>query len=181
MLKNDSMFFIIDGAKEAVITSKYVTHSITICPNIPIILNNRQFLLKEKYVEEHITIYNKKKLSDKCWISLRVSFGSLEDFNSAPGPQVQYPYSVLEVVIVNFLREFSIFWSNALNEQRKKSKNTKLTVKIKTKYSFGKRLMLPFFFFFLFCFSFQTGLQVQMLGKLMMDPFFSLSNTSWMN
>lgn len=49
ILKNNSLFFTVDGTKEGVITSKYVTHSITIRPNIPIILNNRQFLLKVKF------------------------------------------------------------------------------------------------------------------------------------
>ena len=79
-------------------------------------------------MEEHITVYNKKKMTDKYWISLRVSFGFLEEFNSAPGPIVQYPYSVLEGIIVHFLREFPLFWNTVLIEQRKKLKNIKLTV-----------------------------------------------------
>jgi hypothetical protein len=45
-------------------------------------------LCKQSKQTEHFTIYNKRNLSEKYWISLRLSLGNLTNFFSAPGPKV---------------------------------------------------------------------------------------------
>ena len=46
ILKNDSLFFNVEGANDGAIVSKYIPHFITIKPNLPVILKNKRFLLK---------------------------------------------------------------------------------------------------------------------------------------
>jgi len=48
---NDSHFFIIEAAQDAAIHAKYITHSLTVRANVSVILDNKELLLKEKYLE----------------------------------------------------------------------------------------------------------------------------------
>jgi hypothetical protein len=103
------------------ITSRYVTHSIVVKPNFNAILSNLKFLIKEKYIEEHISIYNKQRPSEYRWFLLRICLGSktMEDFHSAPGPKMAFPFTILESSIVKFLKDFRIFWHGFLTPQLK--------------------------------------------------------------
>lgn len=40
------MFFVVEGAKEAAITSRYITHSFTVTINRSVVLSNKEVLLK---------------------------------------------------------------------------------------------------------------------------------------
>jgi hypothetical protein len=48
---NDSHFFVIEAAQDAAIHAKYITHSLTVRANVSVILDNKELLLKEKYLE----------------------------------------------------------------------------------------------------------------------------------
>ncbi|ORY49611.1 hypothetical protein BCR33DRAFT_713934 [Rhizoclosmatium globosum] len=60
-------------------------------------------LRREKYFVEQITIYNKKRPSEKYWIVLKLSFGHLNHFQVATGSR--HSYIVLEGQIIRLLRE----------------------------------------------------------------------------
>lgn len=128
VIQNDSVYFLVEAAKHAVITSKYVSHSISIKPNITSILNNRKVLLKEKYIEEHLTIYNKNRLSERWPISLRLSFGQIRYFYSAPGIKLTHPLNILESSITHYLREFVTFWNAILDQVKKRTNKKEITL-----------------------------------------------------
>eukprot|EP01133_Synstelium_polycarpum_P011912 gene11912-13878_t len=115
VVRSKASFFIIDCAEEGSIDGDSST-VISIQPNIPVILENASLLLKEKYLEEHIIIYNKSRLSEKYIVSLRITIGNLTAFSSSSGLKGGYHYRNLENLITRFTRKFKKFWFRVMQQ-----------------------------------------------------------------
>jgi hypothetical protein len=82
------------------------SHKITIIPNLSLI-NDAQHANK-KYIEEHFTVYNRKNMKEKSWVTLQYTRGYLRQFYTAPGPKSAYAFTALEDRIVRLLRQFKM-------------------------------------------------------------------------
>jgi hypothetical protein len=77
--QNDSLFFLVQCQEAGVITTKYVTHAVSVRPNYEVIHRSREFLLRERLLEEHFVVYNHNRLSEHCRVVLRFAeFASLQ-------------------------------------------------------------------------------------------------------
>ncbi len=107
IVKNDSLFFQTDcpepqviparsaGEGGAINLNKNLTqltsvtsqafHSIVVRPNPESLRLHRKMILKQKYVEEHMTVYNRFNPREKYTVSLRITAGHLRNFFAAPG------------------------------------------------------------------------------------------------
>jgi hypothetical protein len=63
-----------------IILTRSSSHQIQILPKMDTIFKNAENLRKEKYLLEHIVVYNKQRPREKHWISLKLSFGHLLHF-----------------------------------------------------------------------------------------------------
>ncbi|EGC35017.1 hypothetical protein DICPUDRAFT_79246 [Dictyostelium purpureum] len=110
-VKANTIFFIIDPPSNGIISVDPLSSScLTVRPNIPAILEHSNLLLKEKYLEEHIILYNKNCLSEKYVVSLRITTGQLTSFSASSGLKGGYHYRSLEQLITKFIRKFKKFW-----------------------------------------------------------------------
>ncbi|GAM18857.1 hypothetical protein SAMD00019534_020320 [Acytostelium subglobosum LB1] len=110
-LRSNPMFFVISGINDGVVAAGDQSFAtISVQPNIQVILENSNLLLKEKYLEEYIILYNKNRLSEKYVISLRITIGNLTAFSSSSGLKGGYHYRNLEYGISRFNRKFKKFW-----------------------------------------------------------------------
>eukprot|EP01052_Picozoa_sp_SAG31_P005553 SAG31_NODE_245_length_19224_cov_10.210614_7_plen_3161_part_00 len=86
--------------------------AITVKPNRESIDLMYENIMQEKYVEEHVTIYNRNNPTEHRLAYLRLSFveqgqmGDRVDFYSAPGRSKSYSFQILEETVVQFLRSF---------------------------------------------------------------------------
>ncbi|KAJ3089439.1 hypothetical protein HK102_006398 [Quaeritorhiza haematococci] len=76
---------------------------IQLLPNINMMTKNAELLRREKCIVEQITIYNRRRPSEKYFIILKLSFSYIADFQIASG--TKWSYNVLENHIVRILRE----------------------------------------------------------------------------
>jgi hypothetical protein len=83
-----------------------MSQKLTVIPNLALI-NDPQHANK-KYIEEHFTIYNKKNMKEKSWVTLQFTRGYLRQFYTAPGPKSAYAFTTLEDSIVRLLRQFKM-------------------------------------------------------------------------
>ncbi|RKO93087.1 hypothetical protein BDK51DRAFT_24729, partial [Blyttiomyces helicus] len=94
------------GASSAVVIGADMTHRIRLVPNMEAVYRNAESLRREKYILEHVTVYNKRRPSEKRFIRLKLQFGFLSQFESASGSRRSH--SILEGRIVRFLRDIEI-------------------------------------------------------------------------
>ncbi|PRP75302.1 hypothetical protein PROFUN_05613, partial [Planoprotostelium fungivorum] len=127
VVKNASMFFIVEGSEEQKIEGRTV-NSLIIRPNIPIIMNNKKLLLKEKFIEEHVNLYNREKPNDSFIILLRITFGRLAKFHSAPGPRLEYPAQQLEGLVVNWLKDYHTYWMKLFHSFAERTNRKDITI-----------------------------------------------------
>ncbi|KAJ3076202.1 hypothetical protein HDU98_005086 [Podochytrium sp. JEL0797] len=78
---------------------------IRVFPVMSALMKDIDVLRREKYIVEQITVYNKKRPSEKYWVVLKLSFGHLTQFQVATGSR--HSYIVLEGQIIRLLREIN--------------------------------------------------------------------------
>ena len=76
-------------------------------------------IIREKLIEEHITLYNRTDPEEHRWIPMRIAFQhvdtfehtdkdvDLPDFHASSGPTRSYPFQVMEESVVQFIREYN--------------------------------------------------------------------------
>ncbi|KAJ3214313.1 hypothetical protein HDU67_001804 [Dinochytrium kinnereticum] len=99
---NDTQFFSIDdpnsrgrpsepsfsiGSSRSFLIPAATARSLHVSVNIDAFLKSEEVLRREKYVSEHIMVYNRSRPAEKCLVNFRISFGSLQDFQFASGPR----------------------------------------------------------------------------------------------
>lgn len=103
VIKNDSLFFKVDVPGSQEIPSavsqglnldvhtlptkmdEKACHDIVVRPNLDTLRENRKMVMKQKYIEEHLTIYNRSNHREKYTVSLRLTAGHLRNFFAASG------------------------------------------------------------------------------------------------
>ncbi|CAM6083476.1 unnamed protein product [Calypogeia fissa] len=132
IVKNDSLFFVTDvpelqtipstsqsgGESQLLAKSNGSTrsfHKIIVRPNMESLLTHQKSILKQKYVEEHLTVYNRSNPREKYTVSLRITAGHLRNFFAAPGRKNSYPFNRLELSITGFLSAFYSLTSHILS------------------------------------------------------------------
>jgi len=81
------------------------TCNLKIVPRIDSILRDINSVRRDKYFQEHLTIYNKKRPTEKVWIVLKMSFGNIIDFQSSSVQKSSY--NALECRIIRLLRDIN--------------------------------------------------------------------------
>ncbi|OUM65110.1 hypothetical protein PIROE2DRAFT_7914 [Piromyces sp. E2] len=79
--------------------------NLKIIPRIDSIMRDINSVRRDKYLQEHLTIYNKKRPTEKVWIVLKMSFGNIIDFQSSSVQKSAY--NALECRIIRLLREIN--------------------------------------------------------------------------
>ncbi|TPX32047.1 nucleoside-diphosphate kinase [Synchytrium microbalum] len=90
------------------------------------LLRHADTLRKDKYVVEHLNIYNRRRPSEKYWLVLKLSFGHIRDFEMASGSK--RAFSTIEQHVANFLRyatkDSSLLSVNEVEDQLVGSQHT---------------------------------------------------------
>jgi hypothetical protein len=113
--KDFCIYFTVETPPKCIIMGKE-KHTITIKPNIARIFSSDDIFQQGKYIEEHLTIYNRKNMKEKWWISIRFTTGYLRQFFTAPGPKNAFTFSTLEESISLLLRQFKVLCDSTLNQ-----------------------------------------------------------------
>ncbi|XP_024373820.1 uncharacterized protein [Physcomitrium patens] len=124
VVKNDSLFFKVnvpasqeipgvisqglraDVLKLSTKKTQKSCHEILVRPNLDTLRENLKMVMKQKYIEEHLTIYNRSNPREKYTVSLRLTAGHLRNFFAASGPKKSYTFERLELAITSFLSTF---------------------------------------------------------------------------
>jgi len=137
VLRNNTQYFLVsqegsDCTQEEELPSIDGHQQVTVAAGAPAVLivrpkpdivkNKSEEIMREKYIEEHITIYNAEDLREFRWVRLRLSMvedtehdsGADVEFHSAPGRSKAHPFSFLEESSVQFLRVAGGFWAEYL-------------------------------------------------------------------
>eukprot|EP00455_Lapot_gusevi_P004473 TRINITY_DN11857_c0_g1_i4.p1 TRINITY_DN11857_c0_g1~~TRINITY_DN11857_c0_g1_i4.p1 ORF type:complete len:546 (+),score=45.52 TRINITY_DN11857_c0_g1_i4:52-1689(+) len=122
-VRNSSLYFIVENLTLGeppvknmatwTIQEPNAEHILIVRPNMQVVIEHHHLFIKNKYVEEHLTIYNRSQLSEKYLVSLRFTTGILRHFFLAPGPKNAFPFSKLEDTVAKFLQDFSK-WTHPL-------------------------------------------------------------------
>jgi len=84
---NDCLFFAVDADEGEI--PEGGTARVLVRPNMAAIHQNRRLFLKEKYIEEHITVYSfhPQRYTERCFIAVRLVLGHLPSdvFYTSPG------------------------------------------------------------------------------------------------
>ncbi|KAG0226486.1 hypothetical protein BGW41_004197 [Actinomortierella wolfii] len=104
---NDTMYFNLEFPTPAKIIEGHGVHVIRVLPNTKALLKNAENFRREKYVQENITVYNKRRPLENYWIPLRLSFGNVSNFQLSSGYKSSYAFGMIEQHVVNFLADFS--------------------------------------------------------------------------
>ena len=119
VVKNDSLFFKVDVPGSQQISSavsqglhldvhtlsakmnEKACHDIVVRPNLDTLRENQKMVMKQKYVEEHLTIYNRSNPHEKYTVSLRLTAGHLRNFFAASGfvCQLYLPFQVVFICL----------------------------------------------------------------------------------
>ncbi|KAJ8902553.1 hypothetical protein NDN08_006956 [Rhodosorus marinus] len=110
-VRNDSLFFSSDGQLVGSLVDQNRFAKLTLKLRVSRLLERLAFLVKEKYVEEHIAVYNKRLPEEYYWVRLRISFGGASEFSAVMNSRA-YTFSVLEELVALFLQKSSAFWVN---------------------------------------------------------------------
>jgi len=114
-IRSCSEFFSIEKVPQSVIESRLVSQFVHIKPNIAAIAKYKRQFLSRKYIEEHITVYNRHRLTERLWITLRLTLGDHAFFRIADtGSIIKSPFHTLEESIGSFLGEFNYFWDRTI-------------------------------------------------------------------
>ncbi|KAJ3175580.1 hypothetical protein HDU87_006077 [Geranomyces variabilis] len=129
---NDSMYFNVDlGTRDmedapsqsgGVVAAATVTPSLTkvrrhlglsigsqrsaavrVTPNMDALMRHVDKLRGEKYVVEHLTVYNRRRPREKSFIVVKLSLGHMTEFQSASGSR--HSYAAIESHIIKLLRD----------------------------------------------------------------------------
>ncbi|ORY06684.1 hypothetical protein LY90DRAFT_678342 [Neocallimastix californiae] len=79
--------------------------NLRIIPKIDSLMRDINSVRRDKYLQEHLTIYNRKRPTEKVWIVLKLSFGNIIDFQSSSVQKSSY--KALECRIIRLLREIN--------------------------------------------------------------------------
>ncbi|KAF9158461.1 hypothetical protein DFQ26_007629, partial [Actinomortierella ambigua] len=104
---NDTMYFNLEFPMATKIVEGNGVHVIRVVPNTKALVKNAENFRREKYVQENITIYNKRRPLENYWIPLRLSFGNVSNFQLSSGYKSSYAFGMIEQHVVNFLADFS--------------------------------------------------------------------------
>ncbi|CAG8457039.1 15393_t:CDS:2, partial [Dentiscutata heterogama] len=104
---NDTMYFSLDISHSNKEVAPKTDHRIIVRPNVKALLKNVESIRREKYIQEHVTVYNRNRPSENYWIPLRISFGYFTNFQLASGYKASYAFGVLENRTVHFLNNFN--------------------------------------------------------------------------
>ncbi|KAF9971794.1 hypothetical protein BGZ73_005157 [Actinomortierella ambigua] len=104
---NDTMYFNLEFPTPTRVVEGYGVHEIRVVPNTKALLKNAENFKREKYVQENITIYNKRRPLENYWIPLRLSFGNVSNFQLSSGYKSSYAFGMIEQHVVKFLADFS--------------------------------------------------------------------------
>lgn len=103
IIKNDSLFFRVDVPVSQEISgtipqrfhedvsplpttmAERASLNIVVRPNLHTLRENWKMIMKQKYIEEHLTIYNRSNPREKYTVSLRLTTGHLRNFIAASG------------------------------------------------------------------------------------------------
>ena len=114
LILNETFYFTVENAdaSEAIAGSSFSngwiiepghSHRIRIMPKMDAILKHADFLRKERYVLEYLTVYNKRRPKENYWISLKLCLGHLSQFQYASGSRSSF--DSLEISISIFLND----------------------------------------------------------------------------
>ncbi|RIA92609.1 hypothetical protein C1645_820444 [Glomus cerebriforme] len=121
---NDTMYFNLELSDDVKEVAPKSVHNILVRPNLKSLIKNAESVRREKYIQEIVTVYNRNRPSENYWISLRISFGHISNFQFSSGYKSSYTYSILENYTVRFLSNFNnnthVFDSAETNEDKKK-------------------------------------------------------------
>ena len=109
-IMNDTRFFIIENRSQAgsgIVAARGSSH-IIVRPNLETITRFAKMLRKEKYVQEHMTIYNADRPSEKFWMILQISFGKFTLFHLPPTSKASQAYDTVEKHIIAFLCDMRV-------------------------------------------------------------------------
>jgi hypothetical protein len=113
VVKNNTRFFDVDEDGDVTINSDSESnhHEVVIRPIWAKIRERAHALHKERYVEEHITIYNRLFPREFFWIRIRLAIGGAASEFSAVTHKRGFLFSSLEGIIARFLLQFGAFWA----------------------------------------------------------------------
>jgi len=103
VVRNDSLFFITSLPAELPLIRSKESFKLMVSLNIENLYQNRDMVLKDKYIEEHVSVYNKNNWNERYTIALRFTTGKLKLFYLAPGTKKAYPFTRLEESVVNLI------------------------------------------------------------------------------
>ncbi|KAG9297531.1 hypothetical protein G9A89_001471 [Geosiphon pyriformis] len=104
---NDTMYFLLELPDNTKNILPFSHHNIKVRPNIKALMKNAENVRREKYIQENITVYNRRRPSENYWIPLRISFGYISNFQLASGYRSSYAFGMLENHTVRFLSDFN--------------------------------------------------------------------------
>lgn len=111
---NNTQFFEVcaQGSDDThVMENEQGCHTLAVRPDFWKIAQHASFLSREKYVEEHITIYNRDFPREFFWVRIRLIVGGATSEFSSVSHKRAFSFSKLENLIVRFLTRFAEFWA----------------------------------------------------------------------
>jgi hypothetical protein len=113
-VRNSSRFFDVDCVGDVELVGSGTgrdEHCVRIRPNISRIRERALFFARERYVEEHVTVYNRCYPREFWWVSLKLICGGVANDYSALRHNRAFAFSSLESTVCTFLSRFSSFWT----------------------------------------------------------------------
>ncbi|KAJ3156718.1 hypothetical protein HDU86_003942 [Geranomyces michiganensis] len=77
--------------------------AVRITPNMDALMRHVDKLRGEKYVVEHLTVYNRRRPREKSFVVVKLSLGHMTEFQSASGSR--HSYAAIESHIIKLLRD----------------------------------------------------------------------------
>eukprot|EP00743_Colponemidia_sp_Colp-15_P010332 GILK01011366.1.p1 GENE.GILK01011366.1~~GILK01011366.1.p1 ORF type:complete len:1105 (-),score=175.64 GILK01011366.1:100-2979(-) len=91
---------------------------ILVKPNIVWLQSNPDAVTPGKYIQEHLSVYNRSNLNERYFIVLRLTCGNIPNLSLAPSCPNKLLYTKLEDRVTSFLRVFTVFWDLFLHDPR---------------------------------------------------------------
>lgn len=141
-IMNDCLFFTTSKDEGEIAPGEKAT--VMVQPNMVSIHQNRRLFLKERYIEEHITVYSvhPQRFTERSFVAVRLVLGHLPSdvFYTSPGTKLchlaarddnyhslrllfqhigaknAYPFLTLEERIVCFMRDLNLFLADSQQE-----------------------------------------------------------------
>jgi len=128
IIRNDSLFFLLKSSEDLEKPQELCPdeiHEIVVIPNLESIIKHKALFFNERYIDEHLAIYNldSKNVSEYYYVNLRLRFGELpwdQVFSTSLGLFNSYRYTILEHLIISFLQRFRLFWADFLTQEQEK-------------------------------------------------------------